>query len=188
MADYSSLTDLELVDLLRLDNEAAFTCIYNRYWKFLFTASYNALRHKEDSMDVCQSVFLWVWENRQVITIRSNLQAYLYTAVKYKIANLIRNGKVRETLLDDMLAADISADEHIELEVKELKHFIAQLINELPEKCREVFLLSRDEHLSHKQISERLGISEKTVDDHITRALKKLRAPLGKIACIFLGL
>jgi RNA polymerase sigma factor (sigma-70 family) len=116
------------------------------------------------------------------------LQGYLYTAVKYKIANLIRHGKIRETLLDNLLAADIIAEEIKELEIKELKNFITQLIEELPQRCREVFMLSRDEHLSHRQISERLGISEKTVDDHITRALKKLRTPLSRMATIFLSL
>lgn len=188
MANYKAFSDQDLASLLKEGDELAFTEIYDRHWKFLFSAAYNALRNKEDSLDVCQSVFMWVWENHQTITIKTNLQSYLYTAIKYKVANLIRQGKVRETLLDDVMAKEIRADEKLELEVKELKNFINQLVNELPEKCREVFLLSRDEHLSHKQIAERLGISEKTVDDHITRALKKLRAPLGKMASIFLFL
>lgn len=188
MPVYNLFSDVELIDLLRSGDETAFTELYNRHWKFMFTAAFNALRHKEDSMDVCQTVFLWLWENRLEIAIKTNLKAYLHTAVKYKIANLIRSGKVREKLLDDILLLDIRADEVLELEIKELKNFITQLVGELPDKCREVFLLSRDEHLSHKQISEKLGISEKTVDDHITRALKKLRAPLGKMASIFLFL
>ncbi|MFD2871691.1 RNA polymerase sigma-70 factor [Mucilaginibacter ximonensis] len=186
MADIVSLTDLELLSLLKDDEAAAFTEIYNRHWKFLFTAANNALRHRADCMDVCQAVFMWLWENRKQVEVKTNLRGYLYTAVKYKIANLIRQGKVRETLLDNVLTADIRAEEHLDLEVKELKNFIAQLIQELPERCREVFLLSRDERLSHRQISERLGISEKTVDDHITRALKKLRIPLGRLANIFM--
>jgi len=70
---------------------------------------------------------------------------------------------------------------------EDISRLLDQGIAELPEKCREVFLLSRNEHLSHRQISERLGISEKTVDDHITRALKKLRTPLSKMATIFLS-
>jgi DNA-directed RNA polymerase specialized sigma24 family protein len=107
----SECTDNELLALLRADNQAAFIVLYNRHWKFLYTASYNALKHKQDSMDVCQAVFLWVWENRQVINVQTTLEGYLYTAVKYKIANLIRNGKVRETLLDDLLSADIHAEE-----------------------------------------------------------------------------
>jgi len=188
VADYKLFSDQQLTSLLYEGDELAFTEIYNRHWQFLFTAAYNALRHKEDSLDVCQSIFMWIWENHKSIHIKTNLQAYLYTAIKYKIANLIRQGKIRESLLDDVMAAEIRADEKLELEVKELKNFIDQLVNELPDKCREVFLLSRNEHLTHRQIAERLGISEKTVDDHITRALKTLKAPLGKMASIFLSL
>lgn len=188
MSNLYAFSDLELLSLLRTGDATAFTEIYNRHWKFLFTAANNALHHRSDCMDVCQSVFMWLWENREQIEVKTNLQAYLYTAVKYKIANLIRQGKVRETLLDNVLAADIRAEERLDLEVKELKSFISQLVQELPEKCREVFLLSRDERLSHRQISERLGISEKTVDDHITRALKKLRVPLSRLSSIFLML
>jgi RNA polymerase sigma-70 factor (family 1) len=188
VANYTLFSDQQLASLLKEGDELAFTEIYNRHWKFLFSAAYNALRHKEDSLDICQSVFMWVWENHKSITITTNLQSYLYTAIKYKVANLIRQGKVRESLLDDVMVSEIRMDEKQELEIKELKHFINQLVNELPDKCRDVFLLSREEHLSHKQIAERLGISEKTVDDHITRALKKLRDPLGKMASIFLFL
>lgn len=188
MAKLYALSDPELLFLLKTGEATAFTEIYNRHWKFLFTAANNALHHRSDCMDVCQAVFMWLWENREQIEVKTNLQAYLYTAVKYKIANLIRQGKVRETLLDNVLAADIRTEEHLELEVRELENFIAQLVGELPEKCREVFLLSRNERLSHRQISERLGISEKTVDDHITRALKKLRVPLGRLGSLFLFL
>lgn len=187
MANYNVFSDQQLQSLLNEGDELAFTEIYNRHWKFLYTAAYNVLRHKEDTLDICQSIFMWMWENHRDITIKTSLRAYLYTAVKYKVANLIRQGKVRESFLEDVLGSEIRADEKLELEIKELRHFISQLINELPDKCRDVFLLSRDEHLSHKQIAERLGISEKTVDDHITRALKKLRASLGKMATIFIS-
>jgi RNA polymerase sigma-70 factor (ECF subfamily) len=186
MPVYPDHTDRELLKLLKTGDREAYTVLYNRHWKFLFTAAYNALRHKSDSMDVCQAVFLWLWENRLGINVEINLKGYLYTAVKYKIANLIRQGKVREILLDNLMITDIRTEEINELETKELEHFIARLIEDLPEKCKEVFLLSRNEHLSHKQISERLGISEKTVDDHITRALKKMRAPLDRMAILFL--
>jgi len=188
MANYSSFTDQELIELLREGDYEAFTAIYNRYWKFLFDAAYNANRNREDCLDICQTVFLWVWENRGQVKITTNLKGYLYTAIKYKIANQIRNGKYREGLFDDLERLDTRSYQVNELEIKELKNFIDQLISELPDRCREVFLLSRTEHLSHKEIAERLGISEKTVDAHIIVALKKLKAPLESLAFIFLFL
>lgn len=186
MRIYNKLSDQELTESLREGNYDAFTEIYNRHWKFLFNAAYQANRNKEDCYDACQSVFLWVWEKRSQIKPATNLKGYLYTAIKYKIANMIRNGKYRESLFEDLENIDARRYQVNELEIKELKNFINQLIDELPDKCKEVFLLSRQEHLSHKQIAERLGIGEKTVDAHITRALQKLRVPLNKLASIFL--
>lgn len=137
-------------------------------------------------MDICQALFVWLWENRLVLHITTTLKGYLYTAVKYKVANLIRNGKIRESLFDDLAPVDTLTYKSNELEIKELQGFIAQLIDGLPQRCKEVFLLSRNEHLSHKEIAVRLGISEKTVDEHIHRALNKLRLPLDRLAFIFL--
>ena len=186
MQIYNSLSDIQLTDLMGSGDHAAFTEIYKRHWAFLFNSAFKATRHEEDSMDICQTVFIWLWENREVIQISSSLKGYLFTAVKYKIANLIRDGKIRETLFDELKEVDFQTYKENELEIKELKNFIAQIINDLPPKCREVYQLSRDEQLSHKEIAQKLGISEKTVDEQIHRALKKLRAPLSKLASIFL--
>ena len=186
MTNYSTYTDIELMDLLKSGDQAAFTAIYKRHWKFLFNGVFKATGHREDSMDICQTVFIWLWEKREVVQISSSLKNYLHTAVKYKIANLIRQGKIRETLFDELEEVDFRVYKENELEIKELKCFIAQLVDELPPKCKEVFQLSRNEQLSHKEIAEKLGISEKTVDEQIHRALKKLRVPLGRLVVIFL--
>jgi RNA polymerase sigma-70 factor (family 1) len=182
----TKLTDDELFSLLKQRDMGAFTEIYNRYWKLLFNAAYHASHNREESLDICQTLFIWLWENSQVIVLKTTLKGYLYTAVKYKVANMIRNGKIRESLIEDLEAIDPRRYKENELEVKELKSFISQLIDELPERCREVFLLSRDEQLSHKEIADQLGIAEKTVDEQVYRALKKLRLPLGRLASIFL--
>ena len=186
MKPIGRLSDAELTVLLNQGDAQAYTEIYNRHWKFLFSAAYNACRNKEDSFDICQTIFLWLWENRVKIKVSVDLKGYLYTAVKYKIANQIRNGKYRELLFENLEQIDTRVQQVNELEIKELKGFIAQLINELPEKCREVFLLSRDEHLTHKEIAQRLGIAIKTVDAHIANALQKLKGPLNKMASLFL--
>jgi len=186
MAAYSSLSDIELRDLLKSGDHAAFTELYQRNWKFLFNGAFKATNHREDSQDICQSIFIWLWENRETVRITTNTRTYLHTAVKYKIAGLIRSGKVRETLLDELEEIDPRRYRENELEIRELKNLISQLIKELPAKCREIFLLSRDEELSHKEIAEQLGISERTVDEQVHRALKKLKVPLGKMAGMFL--
>lgn len=181
MAAYSTLTDQELFALLARGDKQAFTELYNQHWKFLYNAVYNILRHHQDTLDVCQGLFIWVWENHQHLVIKTNFRSYLYVAAKYKIANIIRSGRVRESLFDGTDFEQISAGAFNEFEVKELKNLIQQLVNSLPPKCREIFVMSREESLTHKQIAERLDISEKTVDEQISRALKKLRPMLGKL-------
>jgi len=184
---YGELSDEELMALVKADDHAAFNAIYDRYWKFLMQAAYQVCRQRADSLDVCQTVFIWFWENRATVRVSASLKGYLYNAVKYKLANLIRNGKVRENLFDKLKTINKQTYKSNELELKQLESFIRQLIDDLPPRCRAVFLLSRDEQLSHKEIAERLDISEKTVEDHITRALTKLRGPLGRLATIFLS-
>lgn len=183
----ATFTDDKLIELIRdHDDRGAFDELYNRHWKYLFTAAFNTLRDREDSLDICQTVFLWLWENRRKVNINTSVRGYLYSSVKYKIANFIRSGKIRNSFFDEMQRVDVESFSQNELEVKELKNLIGQLINDLPQKCKEVFQLSRNENLTHKQIADKLGISEKTVDDHILRAIKKLRAPLNRLASLFL--
>jgi RNA polymerase sigma-70 factor (family 1) len=182
-------TDESLLDAIRQgDSHAAFAELYNRHWQFLYNSVYNILRHHEDTVDICQNLFIWIWENRSRLLIRTSFRAYLFVAAKYKVANMIREGKVRETLFENTNFEQISENAVDQLEVKELKNLINQLINELPPKCREIFVMSREQGLTHKQIAQQLNISEKTVDEQIGRALKKLRMPLGKLANFILML
>jgi RNA polymerase sigma-70 factor (ECF subfamily) len=186
MSNYCKHTDNELVNLLQDGDHASFTEIYDRYWKPLYNAAYQACRSREDSLDICQAIFVWIWDNRSIITIPTTLKGYLFTAVKYKVANFIRNGKVRQGFFENLASTDTQVYEENDLEIRELEIFIAQLINELPPRCREVFMMSRNEQLSHGEIATQLGIAERTVDEQIHRALKKLKTPLTKLATIFL--
>lgn len=186
MVSYSSLSDDELVAIVPKD-DTAFNEIYERYSSVLYRAAFNVLKEEEACLDVVQDVFVWFWENRSVLKINS-VKAYLLVAVKYKVANYIRNGKVRTSFYDRIpkLELDEQFPDEV-LEVKELKEMIARFVISLPERCREVFELSRNEHLSNKEIAARLGITEKTVENQINKALKQLRKQLGRLsAFIFL--
>jgi RNA polymerase sigma-70 factor (ECF subfamily) len=182
MALMQSHTDEELVLLLNEDNEQAFRELYDRHWPNLYRAAYNVLRDQDACMDILQELFTWVWEHRSDLTIASP-GSYLRSAVKYKVANYIRSRKVRSSLFTEVEAIDtdsLVADED-SYEVKELKEVIARFTESLPERAREVFRLSRQEHLSNKEIAQRLGISEKTVENQMTTNLKKLRTSIGRM-------
>jgi RNA polymerase sigma-70 factor (ECF subfamily) len=128
-------------------------------------------------MDIVQDVFVWIWQQRQQIKVHTSVQAYLKTAVKYKLANYIRSGKVRQDLLDNwVMETTYTHTGQDSAELRELKAIIQQTIEGLPEKCREVFTLSRNHGLTNQQIAEKLGISVKTVENQMTIALRRLRA------------
>lgn len=183
---YKHLSDDELLLQLSLDDKNAFDEIYRRYWSDLFNSAYNILRERESCMDIVQELFIWLWEHRNQLNVTS-LKPYLLVAIKFKVANYIRSGKVRTSFFDKLKQIE-EPYELVEdsIEVKELMAIIDDFTNQLPERCREVFLLSRREHLSNKEIAERLGISVKTVENQMTIAIKKLRTSLTRISSIFL--
>jgi len=169
--------------MISIDDREAFNQIYFRYWKKLYAKAYNILRDHDNAVDLVQEIFVWLWDHRATQNIQ-NLNSYLHTAVKFKIANFIRDEKVKNAFyeaVESIKSNEFYLDDS--LEVRELQAVIISFTQDLPEKCRTIFNLSRFEHLSNRKIAEKLGISEKTVEGQITIALKKLRISLGKISC-----
>ena len=175
-------TDDELIDLLKNSNEQAFTVIYRRHWQSLYQHAYRVLGDEAACMDVLQEVFVWLWEHRSTLVIRE-LKPYLSTAVKFKMLNFIRHGKISEAAIEHYKKSGASLS-YIDnsLELEELKAMIDQFIWQLPPKAARIFYLSRTEQLSHKEIAAQLNLSEKTVKNQINISLKKLRATLGQLS------
>ncbi len=180
MSNYTKFEDHELLALIKCNNESAFTEIYNRYWEDLYRSAFHFLKDRDACMDVLQEVFIWIWNHRTQLQVTS-LKSYLYGAVKYKIANCIRDGKTRDNLysLANNIIPEISFVDS-SLEVAELKSIIEQFTEGLPDRCKEVFHLSRSQYLNNKEIASKLNISEKTVENQLTIALKRLRLKLGR--------
>jgi RNA polymerase sigma-70 factor (family 1) len=181
------MTDQELLTRLEQGDQRAFTQLYERHWPGMYRSAYAVLRDEAACLDVLQDIFSWLWAHRDKLVI-GNLKYYLLSAVKYKVANVIRSGKVRASLFTDIEAcrpSDLMYDED-PTELKELKAAIAAFTAGLPDRAGQVFHLSRNEQLSNKEIAARLGISEKTVENQMTTNLKKLRASLGKLSAWYL--
>lgn len=175
---YDSYDDNELAALLKQGDSQAFQRIYQKYWEELYYFAYKIIPRKEPVLDVLQDVFTWLWGHRESLNVH-RLRPYLFSAVKYKIANQIRTGKLRDRYIAAIPPCE-SAGNIVEeaLELKELKERIEERSRKLPDKCRKIYYLSRKEHLSNKQISEYLGISVKTVENQLTIALRHLHASL----------
>lgn len=177
------MTDEDLIALIRENDLGAFERIYNKYWSKLYLSAYNIIRDRQVAEDVTQEVLVNLWMKRANLKLTS-LNAYLYTSVRYQVFNVIRSGKVRADLFNRLeeLFSHNGGEEL--LSEKDINRLLEQGVAELPEKCRQIFIMSRKEHLSTKEIAERLGIAPKTVENQLTVALNRLRKTLGDFVCI----
>jgi len=185
MTNYSSYTDHQLLSLFYQGDRMAFTEIYNRYWLVAYRSAIQVLKDEEACMDVLQDVFVWLWQHREQLNITA-LKAYIITAVKFKMLNVIRQGKLKDLAYSEIKVIDYEPESNIE--VKELMRMIDEFAERLPSQARQIFYMSRYEHLSHKEIALKMGISEKTVKNQINISLKKLKSTLGRMSfwCIML--
>lgn len=179
MSTEQTYSEQELLLQLREGNEKAFTEIYYLYWKLMFYVASNKLNSPHDAEEVVQEVFADLWRRRSEVRIDVSLKAFLAAAVKFQVYTLMAK-RHRETekkaLLEQVRISPTLPDE--QLHYKGLYEQFYDITQQLPEKCRLVYRLSREEGLSNKEIAGKLSISEKTVESQMTKALKKLRAGL----------
>jgi len=182
-----SHTDPELLQLLQEDDDDAFTAIYLRYWDRLTAVAMNRLGSLEEAREVVQEVFCNLWRRREQLEIDHSLNTYLAAAVKYEVfkrfAVKSRHRRLRQQALDGWQEA--AEDILDKLHANELQSELFSLVKALPEKCRIVFQLSRDKGYTQKQIASELGIAEKTVEAHLSSALRKLRVGLSHLFTLF---
>ncbi|SHF67406.1 RNA polymerase sigma-70 factor, ECF subfamily [Pedobacter caeni] len=188
MLTYSLLSDLELTVLLKEGDAAAYTIIYNRYFNELYVHAYSRLRDKEEAQDVVHELFATLWNKRAELIFKSSLPAYLYTAVRNKILDVIAHQQVESryvSSLQHFLQEGYCVTDH-QVRERQLAALIDKGISDLPPKMREIFELSRKQAMSHKEIAEQLNLSEQTVRTQVKNALKILRLKLGMM--LFLSL
>ena len=185
---YNTLTDSELADFVKSGDQAAYIEIYDRYKILLQQHAYKRLGDMDEVEDLLQELFIHLWDKRESISLTTSLSGYLFSAVRNRIFNLYHK-KQRETTYLDSLQEFIDQGEYstdLLLREKEFSAIIEKEILALPPRMREVFLLSRNENLTHKQIAERLGTSEQTVSTQIRNTLKLLRIRLGALFILLL--
>jgi RNA polymerase sigma-70 factor (family 1) len=181
MSEYLELTDRELTESLKGGDQAAYTEIFSRYNKLLYSHTYNKLRNQEEAKDIVQDVFYSLWANRGKSLPDSNLIGYLFMATRYKIADLFSRQQVKNKYIVSLQQFIDLAPEYSDHLVRknQLREIIEEEISALPKRMQEILRLSRFEQLSHKEIAEKLNISEATSKDQVKKALKILRVKLG---------
>jgi len=184
----NSQDEKEILRRLAEGDQSALTGIYQQFWQPLFLSAYNVIKDKKACEDIIQEIFLQLWLKRESLNVRESLKGYLLAATRYQVFRYIRNTPVRSELyihLEERMAAP-SAD--LSLLQKDLSRQIEKVVGDLPEKCQQIYRLSREELLSHKEIAERLNISTKTVENQLTIALRRLRLSLGEWSFIIVFL
>lgn len=166
--------------MLAQDSDQAIVLIFRLHYRFICQAVYRVIPDQNLAEDLAQEIFLELWRKRDQLQVNTSLKAYLRRAAVNRSLNYIRDRKISFEL-DDSQAVIASGLPTIgqQLEAEELQRYIDQAIDQLPERCRVVFVLSRFEQLSYAEIAENLDISVKTVENQISKALKLLRAALG---------
>lgn len=171
-------TDEELLHLLQNGDEQALTLLYRRHWQPLFLAAYQVLKDKEACKDLVQELFTEVWQKCNHIQLTGSFKAYLAASIRYKVFRYIRRHPAQEALFEHLTERMQTPSPESELAVKELQALLNTLVAALPEKCATIYRMSREQHLSYKEIAARLNVSVKTVENQINIALRRLRTGL----------
>lgn len=152
--------------------------LFKKYYAFVSIAVLRLIADPETAEDIAQEVFMEIWKRRNALDIQISLKAYLRKTAVNKTLNYIRHQKnyKSEELSDQQF--ELHAPENTMVETNELQSLIEQAVEQLPERCKLVFKLSRLEEMSYQEIADKLDISVKTVENQIVKALKQLRETL----------
>ena len=166
--------------LTSTNEQEAFRIIYDRYWESLYKKALHHLRCEYDAEDTVQEIFISLWRNKNTIDATNNLTAYLFTALKYHIIKQAykkaRKGILLPLSVKDLEQTELTVEEA--MHIKEIQTLIKTEVSALPKRMQQIYLLSRENNLQVSQIATHLNLSEQTVKNTLTTALKRLRQKL----------
>lgn len=171
------------MDLVAEDHEAAFRELYERYYKKLLIVAFAKTDSYNDAEEIVQIVFVNLWQRRRSIKLKYSFHTYIAAVTRYEILAFFASKRKQDALKKNAVNnynADDNAAGHF-LTFNQLRDEIEKTVKLLPEKCRLVFRLSREEGLTEKEICEALGIAPKTAQAHLSKALRVIRSSLNHI-------
>ena len=161
-------------------DKEAFRFFFEKYYPDLCNLVNLYLHDSVMTEEIVQDIFIYLWEKKEKIKIESSVKSYLLKASKNKSINFIRNEKSKLSIHNKLADLDKTVTDMPDsvMDANQLREVINAAIDSLPDRCREVYILGKEKNMSYKEISEELGISVKTVEVHMGKALKKLREQL----------
>ena len=178
--------DNDLLDRIREGDRGAFATLFGRYGVSLVQYATTIVKDADEAQDIVQQLFVQLWVKRAELLISTSLKSYLYRAVHNGSLNKIRQHAVKESYAGDPVytGGSAAASAAQRMESKEVSEAVERAIAELPEQCRNIFRLSRFEELKYQQIADRMGLSVKTVENQMGKALKHMRGRLKEFMVI----
>ncbi len=174
--------DAELLARIRTGDEAAFERLFRCYAESLYACAFGYVGSRDAAEEIVQQLFSTLWERRQIWQVSGTVATYLFRAVRNASLNALRDRRrnlaFRARLEGAAVVASPPPDVEQEIEAAELATAVARVVARLPERCREVFRLNRYHQLTYAEVAQVLEVSVKTVEIHMARALKELRARL----------
>lgn len=174
------------LEKMHLGEEGAFEEIYNHYADDLIDFAARRLESLSEAKDIVQDLFLDLWIKRETLMITFSLRAYLFSAVRFKVIDHIRKNIHREyysNIVKDLYTRDDNST-FDNILYNDMSSYIDSEVKKLPRRIREIYQLSRYQHLSISEIASQMNVSEQTVKNQLTTALKRLRPVISKILII----
>ena len=174
--------DPQLLERLGSDDPQAFEDIYRRYWKQLYDFAHSKTRDADVSQEIIQELFVTLWEKRHSLQVKK-LQSYLFTSVRNRIID-----HFKDRAFAGLDTVDPLSEPEYPLFLDELEQAMQHAVGQLPEKTRKIFMLNRLEGNNVRQIASLLGMPERTVEYHITQAMRTLKTLLKEFIVLMLAL
>jgi RNA polymerase sigma-70 factor (ECF subfamily) len=182
---YQHYADDQLTTALAEGDRNAFSQVYERYWSPLYQLAYQKVRSREIAEELVQNLFVSLWEKRETITIRE-LRPYLFTALRFSIINHIESDQVRERFITyyESFVQQATHQPADELALRDLTDAIERSLHTLPEQTQQVFRMSRFDCLTIPEIADKLNLSEKAIQYHLSKALRVVRENLHNLGAV----
>ena len=172
--------ELVVTNTFSTTDDRAFEILFKEHFKSLHSYASVMLYHDSHAEEIVQNVFVRIWEKREVLHVQVSVKAYLYKCVYNDCLNYLKHKKIKAKYQEHTIMAmdDQSDNTSDRLILGELQGRLQLALNELPEQCRTIFQMSRFEQLKYREIAEELGLSIKTVENQMGKALRILRVKL----------
>lgn len=175
----------DLLSRLKKSDEKAFNTLFEILWKPMYSYACSIIMNESIAQDIVQDIWIDFWQRRHELDIKF-LKAYLYKAIRYSCYNHLRNQKFNKIQLEVAHSISIESEVEKKHDVIELTTRINSVISNLPKRCQIIFRLSRVNNIENKEIAKKLDISQRSVENQISLALRELRKELAVAKSFFL--